>query len=139
MTITATRRLRLLAACAAAGLAAVSGFQVLLAAGIPLGRAAWGGTSAELPTGLRVASGFAAVFWLAAAAVVARRGGHDLPLVPERVARVGTWVLVGLLPVGLLANLASSSPWERFGWAPAVAVLAALTLTVARGRRPVER
>jgi hypothetical protein len=31
-------------------------------------------------------------------------------------------------------NLASSSPWERFGWAPFTFLLALVTLVVARGR-----
>ncbi|GAB3002165.1 hypothetical protein [Saccharothrix stipae] len=136
MTMTITHRLRRAAAAAGAGFVAVSVFQALLAAGVPLGHAAWGGAAAELPTTLRVASGVATVFWLLAAAVVLRRGGHPVRWVPERVARVGTWVLVGLLTAGLLMNLASPSPWERFGWAPVIAVLAALCLVVARGHRP---
>ncbi|WP_158850120.1 hypothetical protein [Saccharothrix deserti] len=114
----------------------MSAFQALLAAGIPLGRAAWGGAAAELPTALRIASGVATVFWLVAAAVVLRRGGYRVRWVPERVAKVGTWALVGLLTAGMLMNLASPSPWERYGWAPMIAVLAALCLAVARGHRP---
>lgn len=139
MTTVTTHRLRRAAAVAGAGLAAVSAFQVLLAAGVPWGRAAWGGAAAELPTTLRTASAVAALFWLVAAAVVLRRGGYRVAWVPSRVAEVGTWALVGLLAVGLLMNLASSSPWERFGWAPVIAVLAALCLVVARGHRPAER
>jgi hypothetical protein len=41
-------------------------------------------------------------------------------------------VLVGLLSLGVLMNLASSSDWERFLQAPIAAVLAALCLVVAR-------
>ncbi|MEU4446168.1 hypothetical protein AB0K14_33260 [Actinosynnema sp. NPDC050801] len=136
MTTAFTHRLRRTAAAAGAGFVAVSAFQALLAAGIPLGRAAWGGAAAELPTTLRVASGVATAFWLVAAAVVLRRGGYPVRWVPERVATVGTWALVGLLTAGLLMNLASPSPWERFGWAPVIALLAALCLAVARGHRP---
>ncbi|ONI92008.1 hypothetical protein ALI22I_06085 [Saccharothrix sp. ALI-22-I] len=130
-----THRLRRAAAVAGTGFVAVSAFQALLAAGIPLGQAAWGGAAAELPAALRIASGVATVFWLVAAAVVLRRGGYRVRWVPERVAKVGTWVLVGLLTVGMLMNLASPSPWERYGWAPVIAVLAALCLAVARGHR----
>jgi peptidoglycan/LPS O-acetylase OafA/YrhL len=136
MTMAITHRLRRAAAIAATGFVAVSAFQVLLVAGIPLGRAAWGGATAELPTTLRIASGVATVFWLVAAMVVLRRGGYRVRWVPERVAKVGTWALTGLLMAGVLMNLASSSPWERFGWAPMVAALAALCLAVARGHRP---
>lgn len=133
MTLTVTHRVRRAAAVAATGFVAVSAFQALLAAGIPLGRAAWGGATAELPTTLRTASGFATVFWLTAAAVVLRHGGYHVRWIPERVAKTGTWALVGLLTAGALMNLASSSPWERFGWAPTTTALAALCLTVARG------
>ncbi|KOX12080.1 hypothetical protein ADK67_47700 [Saccharothrix sp. NRRL B-16348] len=136
MTVAVTRRLRRAAAVAGTGFVAVSVFQALLAAGIPLGRAAYGGEVAELPPALRVASGVATAFWLVAAAVVLRRGGYRVRWVPARVAKSGTWVLVVLLTVGLLMNLASSSPWERFGWAPIIAALAALCLAVARGHRP---
>ena len=69
-----------------------------------------------------------------------RRGGPDPG--PGRFARsaaadvalsVGVWVLVALSVVGALVNLASSSPWERFGWAPYAATLAVLSLVVALG------
>ncbi|GAA3059044.1 hypothetical protein [Actinokineospora globicatena] len=116
---------------AAAGLCGVvAAFQLALAAGAPLGRAAWGGTSAELPTGLRVASGVAVVLWAFAALVLLRRGGLDSP-VPERVGRVGSWVVVALLAAGALMNAASSSPWERYGWAPVIVVHLVLCVRVA--------
>lgn len=51
------------AAVAAAGFAGIAGFEVALALGAPLGRAAWGGTHVYLPTGLRIASGAAALIW----------------------------------------------------------------------------
>jgi peptidoglycan/LPS O-acetylase OafA/YrhL len=135
MTTTSTHRLRRAAAAAGTGFAVVSAFQALLAAGVPLGRAAYGGASAELPDTLRMASGVATAFWLVAAAVVLRRAGYRVRWMPERIAKVGTWALVGLLTAGMLMNLASPSPWERFGWAPIIAALAALCLTVARGQR----
>ena len=78
-------------------------------------------------------AGFAALFWPLAALVVLRRGGYRVPLISTRVSRAGTWVLVGLLSLGVLMNLASSSDWERFLQAPIAAVLAALCLVVARG------
>ena len=72
-------------------------------------------------------------FWPLAALVVLRRGGYRVPLISLRVSRAGTWVLVGLLSLGVLMNLASSSDWERFLQAPLAAVLAVLCLVVARG------
>ena len=120
-------------AAAAAGFIGLAGFELALALGAPLGRAAMGGTHTYLPAGLRIVAGFATLFWPLAALVVLRRGGYRVPLISLRVARAGTWVLVGLLSLGVLMNLASSSDWERFLQAPFAAVLAALCLVVARG------
>jgi hypothetical protein len=92
-----------------------------------------GGTHTYLPTGLRIVSGFATLIWPLAALVMLGRGGYRVPLISARVSRTGTWVLVGLLSLGVLMNLASSSDWERFLQAPIAAVLAALCLVVARG------
>ena len=55
------------------GFAALAVFEAALATGAPLGDAAWGGSAAHLTIGQRVASGAAAVFWLAAIAVVRGR------------------------------------------------------------------
>jgi hypothetical protein len=120
-------------AAAAAGFIGRAGFERALALGAPLGRAAMGGTHTYLPAGLRIVAGFATLFWPLAALVVLRRGGYRVPLIATRVAHTGTWVLVGLLSLGVLMNLASSSDWERFLQAPIAAVLAALCLVVARG------
>jgi len=52
-------------------LTAVGGFQVALAAGLPWGRASWGGAHAGvLPTNLRVASGASALVYAGLAAVL---------------------------------------------------------------------
>lgn len=53
---------------------------------------------------------------------------------PQAVAQLGTWVLVGLLGVGALMNFASSSLWERFGWGPFTLIMCILCLVVARSR-----
>ena len=65
------------------GFAALAVFEAALAAGAPLGDAAWGGSAAHLTTGQRVASAVTATFWIAAIAVVrgapraGRSGGID--------------------------------------------------------------
>ena len=70
---------------------------------------------------------------LVAALVIFGRAWRRVPLVSERSARVGTWFLIVFLALGLLLNLASSSGWERFGWAPFGLILVVLCLVVARG------
>jgi len=46
----------------------------------------------------------------------------------------GTWALTGLLTLGVLINPASPSGWERLLRAPLAAVLATLSVIVARSR-----
>jgi hypothetical protein len=122
------------AVAAAAGFTGLAVFELVLALGAPLGRAAFGGTHTHLPAGFRIISAIAVVVWLLAALVVLRRGGYRAPLISARVSRAGTWALTGLLSVGVLLNLASPSGWERFLQAPITAILATLCLIVARGR-----
>lgn len=124
---------RIAALLAAVGFLVIAAFQAALALGAPFGPASWGGRHAGiLPARLRIASAVAAVVWFLAALIVLGRGGFDAGPIPDGVTRWGTWVLVGLLPVGALMNLASSSRWERFLWGPIALILAALCFVVAR-------
>jgi hypothetical protein len=116
----------------AAGFVGLAGFELALALGAPLGRAAMGGAHTYLPIELRIVAAVSALFWPLAALVVLCRGGYRAALVSARVARAGTWVVVGLLSLGVLMNLASSSSWKRFLQAPVAAVLAVICLMVAR-------
>jgi hypothetical protein len=121
------------AMAAASGFLAIALFQVALAAGAPLGRAAWGGTHAgQLPTGLRVGSAIAVGVWILAAAIVVGRAGIVATPFPPAFLQRGSWVLVALTLVGALMNFASPSPWERFMWAPVTLALAGLCFLIAR-------
>src|SRR5918992_3065210 len=120
---------------AAIGFFAIAVFQLALALGAPLGRAAWKGSHVRLPKGLRIASAFAAMFWVLAALVVLGRAGLASPI-SLSIARWGTWILVGILPLGAVMNLVSPSKWERYIWGPVALILAALCFVVARGPTP---
>jgi hypothetical protein len=126
--MTATRTT---AAVAAAGFVVIAAFQAALALGAPLGHAAWGGQQARLSTRLRIGSAVASVIWILATLIVLGRAGFEVSPLPEVVEHWGTWILVGLLPVGALMNIASSSRWERYAWGPLASILALLTLVVA--------
>jgi hypothetical protein len=121
---------------AAALLLSVAVFQVALAAGAPVGRAAWSGTRPDLPAGLRIASGAAAFVLVLLALVVARRAGWTVraPL-PDRWLGATCWVIAGLLALNTASNLASTSSVERGIMGPTTAVLTVLVATVAHGRR----
>ena len=127
------------AIAAAAGFLAIAAFQVALVLGVPLGRAAWGGTYTQLPMGLRVASALAVGVWVLAALIVLGRAGFQISPLPSALARWGTWILVGVLPLGALMNLASPSSWERFLWGPVALMLAVLCLVLAQGTTPPPR
>jgi CubicO group peptidase (beta-lactamase class C family) len=121
----------------AAGLLIVVAFQTALTLGAPLGFAAQGGTNpGQLPDALRLVTGLTVPVWLFATLLVLARGGRALLPLPRRVTQLGTWLLVGLLGVGTLLNLASSSPWERFGWAPFNLLLLVLGVVLARSGLP---
>ena len=116
---------------AVVGLLVIVAFQLALALGAPLGRAAWGGAQAELSPKLRVASGMAVVIWLFAVVIVLGRVGIQVVPLPEAVLTWGTWILVVILILGAILNFASSSAWERFLWGPLALLIALLALVVA--------
>jgi hypothetical protein len=122
---------RTAAVIVAAGLLLIAGFQLALALGAPLGRAAWGGSHDRLPTRLRRSSAVAVVIWVVATAIILARADYLSLPGPSQLVPAGTWVVVVLLGLGAIVNIASSSRWERFGWGPLAAVLAALGLIVA--------
>ena len=122
---------------AAMGFGIIVLFQVALAAGAPLGRAAWGGAHAgRLPRQLRMSSLIAAAVWIVAGLVLLRRAGHLTALLPWTVAQWGTWIVAGLLVLGAVMNVASPSGWERYLWAPFAATLAVLCILAARAPAP---
>ena len=123
---------RTAAVAASVGFLAIATFQAALALGAPLGRAAWGGMQTDLPVGLRIASGVAIFVWILAAAIILGRVGIEVVPMPNGLHRVGSWVLLVILAIGVVMNLASQSPWERFLWGPVGAILAVLTWTIAR-------
>lgn len=117
---------------AVAAFAVLFAFQVGLAAGAPWGSAAWGGRNpGVLPRQLRIASAVSALVYVAAAVIVLDRVGRPLLDMPDSLSFWGTWALVVLLAVGAVMNAASSSRYERFGWAPFAAVTGVLVLIVA--------
>lgn len=104
-------------------------FQVLLAAGLPLGHAAFGGANAVLPPKLRFASAASSlVFCLALYVALAQDG-----LVGGRFAfvTIATWILAALFGVSAVANVASHSRWERYLMAPIGLVLAVCFVVLA--------
>lgn len=107
-------------------------FQVMLAAGLPFGRAAWGGQHDVLPARLRVGSLLAGGILTLAAWVVLARAGIASPGADASIAvRIATWVFGGFFCLNTLGNLASKSPTERKVMTPVTVLLAVCCFTVA--------
>jgi hypothetical protein len=122
------------AVVAAVLLAALTVFQVALALGAPLGKAAWGGQhEAVLPNRLRISSGVAGVilypliilFVLASADLIT---ADWLPGTGKTVM----WILAGFFTIGALANFASRSKIERI-WGPVSLAVAICCGVIAAG------
>lgn len=111
-------------------LAALIVFQILLALGLPLGRAAWGGRHRVLPSSLRLGS-LAAVAILAVAAwILLARVGLVPPGADRPSVRIFAWVFASYFGLNVLMNLFSRSKIERAIMMPASALLFASYLTV---------
>ena len=110
---------------ATALLGGLSLFQIGLALGAPWGAASWGGANrGVLPTGFRIASGFAGlVLYPFLALVILRSAGvFETEWLPGD-GSVWMWVLAAFFGLGTLANVASRSPSERW-WSPVSGVVA---------------
>jgi hypothetical protein len=106
-------------------------FQVLLAAGQPLGHAAFGGQFSVLPRRLRIASGLSALLFIVALYFILARAGQFGDVRNAAPIRVGMGVFVGVFFVSTLANAASSSRWEQRRMAPIALVLTTCCVAVA--------
>jgi hypothetical protein len=120
---------------AAVVLCLVMVFQLLLAAGLPLGQAAWGGQDPVLPPNLRWASLATVVVLGLAAWVVLARAGLVAPGARPVWIRVATWVFAGFFCLNTLENLVSSSAAERFVMTPVVLIIVVCFVVVARSPR----
>lgn len=113
-------------------LAALAAFQLALALGAPWGRFAWGGQhERELPRPLRIGSAVSIALYALFAVLVLDRAGL-VDVLPDAVSRVGTWVFVGYLALGVVMNGISRSRSERLVMTPTVVVLLVCAVVVAR-------
>jgi hypothetical protein len=121
---------------AAIGFGALFVFQIVLATGLPLGRAAFGGASDTLSPELRITSVVSAFLLLWAIWTVL--ACSDVIAAGKRARAIARWLIWGfvvLFSLSAVANIASSSPWERFGMAPFAVVLVVCCVIVGLGSR----
>jgi hypothetical protein len=110
-------------------LAALGIFQLLLVAGQPLGRFAWGGQHNTLPQNLRIGSLISIVLYVFFAVVIMERAG----LISLSFAIPGfvIWVLAAYFSLGVLMNGISRSKPERNLMTPVSLLLAIACFTLA--------
>ena len=106
-------------------------FQILLAAGLPYGHAAFGGENSVLPVKLRLASAVSSLVFFVAFYVVLARGGQLGGEQRFELVRIATWIFAALFAVSALANVMSRSHWERMLMAPIGLVLAVCCVILA--------
>jgi hypothetical protein len=106
--------------------------QLLLIAGAPLGRFAWGGQNEVLPTGMRIGSAVSIALYAGFALVILQAAGA-LTLVPRGLADIGIWVLAAYFALAVALNAASRSRPERLLMTPVALALAAVCLLLALG------
>jgi hypothetical protein len=104
-------------------------FQTLLALGFPLGQVAWGGKYENLPPGLRVGSLLSAGIFAFGTLYVLERADILAVLDQPTVVRYAVWILAALFGLSTLANLSSSSKWEKRIMTP-IAVTLSLTCLI---------
>ena len=106
-------------------------FQLALACGVPWGSLAMGGKyPGKFPLTMRVAALAQVVILSIIGVIILVRSGVAFPeLFP--VSKNIIWGVVVLNVVGLVANLATPSKWERIIWSPVVAVLLVCSIIVA--------
>jgi hypothetical protein len=120
----------LLAVAGALLLSGLAVFQVLLIAGAPLGRFAWGGRHAVLPVRLRVGSAVSVALYVLFAVLILQ-AADAFSVLPDGAAAVGIWVLAGYFVLGVAMNAASRSRSERLVMTPVVLALAAVCVVLA--------
>jgi hypothetical protein len=114
----------------AALLGCLAVFQLLLVAGAPLGRFAWGGQNVVLPTSLRIGSAVSiALYGLFALLMLQTAGAFTV--LPRGLVGVAIWVLTAYFAVGVAMNAASRSRRERLVMTPVVLALAVACLVLA--------
>ena len=104
-------------------------FQIMLAAGLPLGQAAWGGEQGKvLPEKYRIASAASSLVLIFSILVVLSETGV-INLFGATFSNIYMWVLTVYLGIGIVMNAVSRSKIERL-WAPVVAIMFILCLLI---------
>jgi hypothetical protein len=114
----------------AALLGGLAVLQLLLIAGAPLGRFAWGGQNVVLPMSLRIGSAVSIALYGVVALLILQTAGA-FTVLPRGLVGVAIWVLTAYFAVGVAMNAASRSRPERLVMTPVALALAVVCLALA--------
>ncbi len=114
-------------------IAALGLFQLLLVAGAPFGRLAWGGQHVVLPKSFRIGSAIAIGLY-AVFAIVVLDAARLIAVVPTTWSDDLIWALAAYFVIGIAVNALSRSRPERFVMTPLAFALAALCTIVGLGQ-----
>lgn len=106
-------------------------FQFLLAAGLPLGSAAWGGKHRVLPGNLRISSLVSAGIFIISSILVLEKAGLVEVFGDQAIVKYGVGILAAFFGINAVTNYMSRSRIEKLIMTPTALVLCLLCLTVA--------
>jgi len=111
----------------------VAVYQLGLAAGMPWGNFTWGGKfPGRLPAQMRLVALLSTALLVAFAFIVSIRAGilwRDW----QPISRMPIWLVVAYCALGVFANAATSSRWERRVWLPVVLAMLVSSVIVGMG------
>jgi len=111
----------------------VAVFQLGLAAGMPWGNLTWGGKfPGRLPGYMRLVALLSSILLVAFAFIVSIRAGI-LWREWQPISRMLIWLVVAYCALGVVANAATPSRWERRVWLPVVLAMLVSSVVVGMG------
>ena len=112
------------------GFAGLAVFQLLLAFGVPVGHAAWGGKHRILPKNLRIASFFSALLFAFVSISVLEKVEMITVFNNPDLVKWVVWVFTAFLGLNTLSNFFGGSRLEKRYMTPVSLVLALLCLFI---------
>ena len=106
-------------------------FQILLALGLPVGRAAWGGKHRVLPGNLRIASFFSALLFVFVSISVLEKVGMITVLNNQTLVNWVVWIFTAFLGLNTTNNFVSRIKLEKRIMTPISLTSGLLCITVA--------
>ncbi len=122
--------IEVVAIVACAILFSLSIFQVLLIAGAPYGKYAWGGAHTILPKNLRISSALSVCLYILFSVTILSRAEIILESTPKWID-ICMWVFTAYFSVGIIMNALSRSKSERIVMTPVAVALTVCFLYVA--------